>query len=220
MDTQIKKPNKQQIAYEFIRSKITEGTYGPGFRVVIDQIAKELGTSPIPIREAIRQLEADGLIQYKPYSGAIVSTINEIEYLEILSVLAVMEGYATALSSQMISDEEITEVESVNNAMKDAVAEFDFDKFGDLNRKFHTLIYQCCGNQFLIENVTQTWQRMGRIRRTGFSFVPKRARQSIQEHEYIIQLIKEKAPLQEIEEFVREHKLNTARAFQKRQEED
>ena len=217
MDTNMRKMNKQQMAYEYILNKITEGIYGPGYRIVIDQLAKELGTSPIPVREAIRQLEADGLIEYKPYTGAIVSTINEREYLETLSVLAVMEGYATALCSQVLTSEEIKALREINEKMKGAILEFDFERFSVLNREFHTQMYQSCGNQFLVESVTQIWQRLDRLRRTGFSFVPKRCHESIAEHEHMLCLIEQKAPLVEIEAYAREHKLKTARAFQERQ---
>lgn len=218
MSDQIKKPNKQKIAYDFIFSQITAGTYGPGYRIVIDQLAKELGTSPIPVREAIRQLEADGLIEYKPYSGAIVSTINEKEYLEILSVLAVMEGYATALSAQTLTEEDLATLRRINLEMKGAIADLEFERFSVLNREFHTYMYHNCGNQFLLENVTQIWKRLDRIRKTGFSFVPQRSHESVKEHEHILLLIENKAPLHDIETFAREHKLKTAKAFQERQE--
>lgn len=219
METKKSRMNKQQMAYEYILKQITQGNYGPGYRIVIDQLAKELGTSAIPIREAIRQLEADGLIEYKPYTGAIVSTINEQEYLETLSVLAVMEGYATALCSQVLTGEEIAALREINEEMKGAITEFDFERFTVLNRQFHTQMYRSCGNQFLVESVTQIWQRLDRVRRSGFSFVPKRGYESIAEHEHILRLIEQKAPLSEIESYVREHKLKTARAFQERQKE-
>ena len=215
MSTHIKRQNKQQMAYEFLRSKIVSGEWGPGYRIVIDQVARDLGISTIPIREAIRQLEADGFIEYKPYSGAIVSGINETEYLESLSVLAVLEGFATALSARRISEEHIRELERINAVMKAAVDDFDFEQFGALNRRFHTVIYHHCGNQFLIETVLQIWKQMDRIRRSVFNLVPKRAQQSIEEHETIIRMLREKAPQEEIEKFVREHKLNTMRAFLK-----
>ena len=213
MDTQEKRQSKQKIAYEYLRAKILDGEWGPGYRIVIDQVARDLGVSTIPVREAIRQLEADGFIEYRPYSGAVVSTINETKYLESLSVLAVLEGYATALSASRMTEEQLQELERINRDMKTALEELDFEKFGAINRHFHTVIYNYCGNQFLIDLVIHIWEQMDRIRRNVFNLVPKRAQQSIREHEHIIDLFREKAPPQEIEHYVREHKLNTARAF-------
>ncbi|MEK4176498.1 GntR family transcriptional regulator [Aeribacillus sp. FSL K6-1305] len=209
--------NKTQIAYDYILSRIENGTYGPGYRIVIDQIAKELNLSSIPVREAIRQLEAEGLIQYKPYSGAVVSNINEKEYLQTISVLAVLEGYATVLSSNIIKEETIEKLEELNEKMKQSLQDFELEQFSELNYQFHTLIYENCGNNFLEEQIKQIWQRMKRIRTYGFTLVPKRSKESIKEHEEIIRLLREKAPPNQIEEFVRQHKLNTAEAFRNRQ---
>jgi DNA-binding GntR family transcriptional regulator len=214
MEAKVK--NKTQIAYEYILSRIENGTYGPGYRIVIDQIARELSLSSIPVREAIRQLEAEGWIQYKPYTGAVVSNINEKEYVETLSVLAVLEGYATALSSSNMKEGTIQQLTTVNEKMEQALHEFDFELFSELNYEFHSLIYEHCGNAYLEEQIKQIWQRMRRIRAYGFTFVPQRAKESIKEHAEIVRLLKEKAPPNEIEHFVRQHKLNTAEAFKQR----
>lgn len=205
--------NKTQIVYDYILSRIETGVYGPGYRIVIDQIARELNLSSIPVREAIRQLEAEGLIQYKPYSGAVVSNINEKEYLQTISVLAVLEGYATVLSLDYIKEETLEQLEKINEQMKQSLGEFDFETFSELNYQFHTLIYENCGNSFLEEQIKQIWQRMKRIRTYGFTLVPQRPKMSIKEHDMIIQLLREKALPNQIEEFVRQHKLNTAEAF-------
>lgn len=211
--------SKTQYAYNFIRSGILEGTYGPGHRVVIDQIAKELGLSIIPVREAIRQLESDGLIQHKPYSGAIVSTINEKEYIETLSVWAVLEGYATGLSAQYLIEEDLVRLETLNEQMDQALDNFEFESFGKLNIEFHRVICDKCHNDYVRDEIQRVTNRMDTLRRSAFTFVPQRVRLSIEEHKRIIHLLREKAPSSEIEAVAREHKLNTARAFQNRKEE-
>lgn len=205
--------SKTQYAYEYISRKILDGIYGPGQRIIIDQIAKELGTSTIPIREAIRNLESDGLIQYKPYSGAIVSAINETEYIEILSVISVLEGYAAALSARKLTSRDFVELQQLNTQMYEALQDFQLDLFNQLNRKFHSIIYEKCENDFLLEEIRQTQQRLDRIRRSIFTLVPGRTRQSIEEHNTIIHLLKEKAPLLQIEEEIRQHRINTIIAF-------
>lgn len=214
METKAK--NKTQLAYEYILSRIENGVYGPGCRVVIDQIARELGLSIIPVREAIRQLEAEGLVEFKPYTGAVVSNINEKEYIETLSVLAVLEGYATALGSAHLTKEAINELERLNERMERALEELELERFSELNYEFHSLIYAHCGNAYLEEQIKQIWQRMKRIRAYGFTFVPQRAKASIEEHREIIRLLREQAPPHEIEQYVRQHKINTAEAFKRR----
>lgn len=216
MENDKKNISKTQYAYETIRSRITEGVFGPGHRIVIDQIAKELKLSAIPVREAIRQLEADGFIQYKPYSGAIVSMIDETEYLETLSVLAILDGYATALSSKVITEQRLTSLAEINREMDESLYNFEFERFGELNRKFHSVIHDNCGNSYLTEAIRQASQRIDRVRRSVFTFVPQRARESIREHTRMIEMLREQASSAEIEEFARQHKLNTVRAFQNR----
>ncbi|KPC97588.1 HTH-type transcriptional regulator McbR [Geobacillus sp. BCO2] len=211
-----KAKNKTQLAYEYILSRIENGVYGPGYRVVIDQIARELGLSSIPVREAIRQLEAEGLVEFKPYAGAVVSNINEKEYIETLSVLAVLEGYATALGSSHLTKEAIDRLEQVNERMERALEELELERFSELNYEFHSLIYAHCGNAYLEEQIKQIWQRMKRIRVYGFTLIPQRAKASIEEHREIIRLLREQAPPYEIEQYVRQHKINTAEAFKRR----
>ncbi|MGV3489316.1 MAG: GntR family transcriptional regulator [Tuberibacillus sp.] len=212
----IQTTNKHQYAYNVLRSRILNGTYSPGHRIVIDQMAKELSLSAIPIREAIRNLEADGLIEYIPYKGAVVTQINENEYVETLTALAVLEGYATSLSSRFIPDEKIAELREINRKMMEEVEQFHFNKFGQLNRSFHNLIFEFCGNRYLKETIYQTQNRLDTIRRTGSAFLPVRPKQSVEEHEQLINMIAEKQKLEVIENFARSHKMNTAESFKKR----
>ena len=79
---------KQERAYRTIRERILSGAYGPGYRVVIDTLAVELGVSAVPVREAIRRLEAEGLIVYRPNAGAQVAPAEPGLYDEELTVLA------------------------------------------------------------------------------------------------------------------------------------
>ncbi|MFC7393403.1 GntR family transcriptional regulator [Scopulibacillus cellulosilyticus] len=209
--------NKQQYAYVTIRARILDGTYSPGFRLVINQLAKEFSTSAIPVREAIRQLEAEGLIDYKPYSGAVVTPIDENQYHETLSVLAVLEGYATADSSQQIPEEKLKELKKLNQSMRETFEEdYDFIHFGKLNRQFHSIIYDYCTNSYLAESIRQIWHRLDSIRHVGSLLVPKRVKESINEHDNIIKLMETKESLDKIEQVVREHKMNTLTSFNQR----
>ena len=218
MENNNKKLNKKQIAYEHLHRLIVDGTYGSGQRIIIDQTAKELGLSSIPVREAIRQLESEGFIEYKPYSGAVVTSINEDEYIETLSVLSLLEGYATALSSLTMGDKDLENLINLNNDMEKALHNFELELFGELNQRFHTTIFEKCGNSFLIEQIKQSQQRMDRVRKSIFTLVPQRAIESIQEHNKIIQLLNDQAPFEEIESLVRKHRLNTISSFKQRTE--
>lgn len=213
-----KKVNKKEKAYHYLKNKIIHGHFAPGQRIVINQLAKTLSTSAIPIREAVRQLEAEGLIAYQQNIGPVVTPIDENEYVNTLSTLAVLEGYAAALSIGKFTEERIEMLSNLNLQMKEALTEFDFGEFGELNRKFHDLTYENCPNNYLVETIRKTWLRLDSIRLTGSTFNPKRAKESIDEHEKIIKLLHEGADFHTVESAVRSHKLNTVQAFHQNKE--
>lgn len=209
-----KTTSKKQLAYEFIRSKILKGIFVPGYRVTIDDLARQLHLSNSPIREALHQLEADGLIRMIPYTGAVVQMVNEDEYLETMYVLAILDGAATALAAKNFSKKDIDNLRAINTAMHESLNNFDILKFSELNRKFHETIYRKCGNSYLIDRLSAIWQRLSQGNNARFSFVPQRARESIQEHETIITMIANVDPANKIEAFIRQHKNNMIKAVQ------
>lgn len=211
-----KKVNKQQYAYEVIHSRILNGTYVPGQRIVIDQIAKEVGSSHIPVREALRQLESDEFIEFKPNIGAIVKGIDNAVYVESLQLLALLEGYATSLSAAEMTKTGIEKLEAMNDEMKVLLDNYELDRLGSLNKEFHFYIYSFCPNQLLIKNIEDVWSRLDIVRKSDFTLFPNRTPRSIEEHAILIDLFKKQASHSEIELFARQHKLNTLQAFHER----
>jgi DNA-binding GntR family transcriptional regulator len=208
--------SKKQIAYEHIRSQILEATFKPGSRIVIDRIARELNLSIIPVREAIQQLEADGFVQIIPYSGAVVQLLNDNDYEEAMFVLALLVGAATGLAAKSLTKAELKELEAINAEIKEAIANYDFERITELNRMFHDIIAGKCGNIYLTEKIKQTFQRIFQVVRAGFSLVPQRANGSAAEHDEILKMIRRAASPEEIEQYVRQHTLNMLAAIQGR----
>ncbi|WP_233254225.1 GntR family transcriptional regulator [Salipaludibacillus keqinensis] len=208
--------NKSKYAYDLLRSRILDGTYSPGQRIILDQFAKEVGSSHIPVREAMRRLESDQLIEYKSNVGAVVLSIDEKVYKETLQLLAVLEGYATASSASHMKEKDIHKLIEINDEMNECLLKYDFNTFSDLNKKFHFAIYSHCPNTLLISNIEQLWERLDTVRNTNFSFFPMRAPHSIKEHIEIIELLKHQASIIDLETTARQHKLNTLSAFENR----
>jgi DNA-binding GntR family transcriptional regulator len=204
---------KQERAYRTIRERILNGVYGPGYRVVIDTLATELEVSAVPVREAIRRLEAEGLIVYRPNAGAQVAPAEPGLYDEELTVLAVLEGYATALAASEMGPEDIERLRSINERMVEAMERIDALSFGRLNHEFHGAIYARCPNPSLVEILEDVARRLDAIRRTVFVQIPYRGSASIEEHRQLIDLIAARAPFAEIEAAARAHKLNTVESF-------
>src|ERR1700716_301190 len=112
---------KQERLYRAIRERILSGAYGPGYRVVIDALAEEFEVSALPVREAIRRLEAEGLVVYRPNAGAQVAPADPGAFLEELTVLAVLEGYATSLAAPLLSAADVARLQEVNDRMVSAM---------------------------------------------------------------------------------------------------
>lgn len=209
------KENKQQKVYRILKGRIIEREYVPGQRIVIDQIAKELETSSIPVREAIRQLEAERLVVYKRNVGPVVAEVNESDYLDTVHVLALLEGYAAYLAAKNFPKDKLNELVKLNQQMEEALEDFDIIQFSKLNAIFHRVICEQCGNNFLLESIQNTWNRIESIRGVGSTLYSKRVKESIQEHQKMIMLL-ESGASQEIEVLAREHKVKTAENFEKR----
>jgi len=210
---------KQERVYQAIRERILSGAYGPGYRVVIDALAEEFEVSGLPVREAIRRLEAEGLVIYRPNAGAQVAPADPGLFDEEMTVLAVLEGYGTALAAPCMDEEAIVRLREINDEMAAAMAELDSLRFGRLNQAFHGLIYEYCPNSALVAMLSDVARRLDAIRRTVFVQIPYRGATSVAEHRELIELIASGAPAAKIEKAAREHKLSTVRIFRALQDE-
>jgi DNA-binding GntR family transcriptional regulator len=206
-------PTKQERVYQAIRERILNGAYGPGYRVVIDSLAEEFAVSALPVREAIRRLEAEGLVIYRPNAGAQVAPADPGLFDEEMTVLAVLEGYATAIAAPELGHEEIAQLTEITDKMVQAMERIDSLSFGRLNQEFHALIYEHCPNAALVGMLRDVARRLDAIRRTVFIQIPYRGAASVAEHRQLIELIKAGAPAAEIETAAREHKLHTVESF-------
>ena len=211
---------KQELVYTVLRDGILDGTYGPGSRLVIDAIARELGVSPMPVREAIRRLEAEGWVVYERNQGAHVARVDAQSWIEAMTTLAVLEGYATALSADHLQPEDYARLRERNLQMRDALDRFDLAKVSEQNLAFHQTIYTRCPNGYLRRELESTQHRLNTMRSTIFMFIPTRGRVSIDEHETIVSLLESHAGARRIEQVARQHKLHTVAAFERRRRSD
>jgi DNA-binding GntR family transcriptional regulator len=185
----------------------------PGYRVVIDQLASELGVSALPVREAIRRLEAEGLVVFRPNAGAQVAPADPGLFEEEMTVLAVLEGYATGLAAQHLGPADVQRLREITDAMGTALQAGDALGFGRLNQQFHAVVYEHCPNAALVELLQDVARRLDAIRRTVFVQIPYRGAESLAEHRRLVGLIAAGAPQAAVEAAAREHKLGTVASF-------
>lgn len=208
--------SKSRLAYDWIRERIIGGSFAPGYRLVLGPIAAQLGVSQVPVREAVRLLEAEGLVTFERNVGAQVAMLHPSDYVHTMQTLGLIEGLATALSAPLLTAEELREASRINDelaATLDDADHFDPASFTRLNRQFHSVLFSRCPNPHLLDLVDREWARLSSLRESTFGFVPDRAHESVAEHDDLIELIRAGAASQVIEEVSRDHRDRTVGAF-------
>jgi len=204
--------SKSERAYAVIRERILDGTYSPGYRLVLDRLAREQQVSTVPVREAIRRLEAERLVEFERNVGARVSGIDPVEYRHTMQTLAIVEGAATALAAPLLTDDDLARAADLNQQLRRCLDDFDAPTFAALNARFHAVLRGPCPNPQLAELVERGWARMGAIRGPAFS-VPRRAPDSVAEHDRLLALVRADADPTEVEACARGHRHATLDAF-------
>lgn len=205
--------SKSQQAYELLAEKITSGAYSPGYRLVLSTIADQLGCSVVPVREAIRRLEAEGLVNFERNIGATVAHVDATLYLHTMQTLSVLEGAATALAAPLLKQADLAEARRINAELADCLDRFDPHRFTQLNDAFHAVIYDRCPNPHILDLVQRGWRRMRAMRSPTFATVPDRARDSVAEHAGLLDLLERGASPTEVEAAARAHRTNTLNAY-------
>ncbi|MFC8797714.1 GntR family transcriptional regulator [Promicromonospora sp. NPDC057138] len=205
--------SKSQLAYDYLRDRIALRELSPGYRLVLQNIADELAMSVVPVREAIRRLEAEGLVTYERNVGARVAMIDEHGYVDAMQALGVVEGAATGLSAPAVSAADLRRATEVNEHLRSLLDHFDPHAFTALNRQFHSVLFESCPNKLLLDMVHRGWAQLSGLRDSTFAFVPGRAHDSVAEHVHILDLIARRADPLEIEIAARDHRWATMQAF-------
>ena len=205
--------SKSEQAYEQLKDRILGGEMSPGYRLVLSSIATEMGFSVVPVREAIRRLEAEGLVHFERNVGATVAGIDPDLYLHTMQTLSIIEGAATALAAPGIGRDALQKARELNRQMREVLDSFDPVRFTRLNTEFHALLYAPCPNPHILDLVHRGWNRLDRMRTSTFRYVPGRAQDSVAEHEHLLDLIEAGAPASDVEHAARAHRTNTLNAF-------
>lgn len=160
----------KQKVLESIRDAIMRGYFESGQQLRQDEIAFQLGVSRIPVREALMQLETEGLVTFYPYKGAIVSTLSLDEAREIFEIRFILESEALRFAFPQLTDEVLDEAEQL---IEEADSEKDSANWSDQNWKFHSFLYLYAKRPRLlamIESLNQNVDRYIRIYLRTLSF--------------------------------------------------
>jgi DNA-binding GntR family transcriptional regulator len=126
---------------EQLRQAILDGTYAAGLQLRQDFLAEQYGVSRIPVREALFQLEAEGLVRIVPHKGAVVSGLSLEEIHDVFDLRIMLEPRLLARSAPRLTNEDFRLIEQAHEAFAQAIAARDTSQFGVLNADFHMALY-------------------------------------------------------------------------------
>ena len=193
--------------FDKIRSDILKGRYQKGDELVECTIGKEMGVSRTPVREAIRQLELEGLVQLIPNKGAFVTGISASDVRDIYLIRSRLEGLAARMAAEHISSEQLAEMEETIVLSDYHVKKEHFEQVCEMDWKFHKLLYAASGSRILEHTLTDFHQYVQRVRMASITN-RIRMHKSNSEHEKILEAIRNKDGDQ-AEKVAAEHISNT-----------
>ena len=170
---------------ESLENAIVDGRYVPGTKLDPIQLAVEFGCSRTPIREALQQLEASGLVRIHAKRGTFVSEWNVEELAERFEVMAELESTCARLAARRITNEELAELVSLHERCRRMAEDERYDDYYAENSAFHACIYTATHNSFLAQEALRLHAMLQPYRRIQLR-VRNRMKRSYNEHEAVV----------------------------------
>ena len=188
----IAQPNSQNLhegTFQKLRSLLVEGAIAPGSKLNERELAESLNVSRTPIREAIKRLAADGLVELIANRGAIAVQLSHADVVHTFDVIAQLEGYSGELAAKNISTATLSELEALQYEMMASYARRDLSNYYKLNLKIHHLINQAANNPVLTQLFSQANARIEALRfRSNQNGV--KWEKAVEEHQEMIDALK------------------------------
>lgn len=175
--------------YLWIKNAIIQGDYKPGEHIPQESLTKKLGVSRTPVRDAIKRLEAEGLLITKPHCGAVVFQLTKQHLREIYEIRILMEQYCAARTCMIATDEQMKEIEDISLRMIDYT--HDSKTFMQLDRQFHALFCSFSGCSNTLEMLETIWNKCDSFKSIYYS-LEGRVNDTLTDHAKIVQGLKKR----------------------------
>lgn len=178
-------PTRADQLRRTLEEEIFSGALKPGDRLDEQSLAQRFGVSRTPVREALRQLSASGLIEVRPRQGAVVATITLPRLIEMFEVMAELEGMCARLAARRMTDAERRHLASLVDTAEPLAGRQDLEGYYGNNRSFHDAIYAGSHNRVLEEMTRSLHHRTAPYRRHQLNR-PGRVHESLAEHKAVV----------------------------------
>lgn len=172
------------VVRDALREAILDGSIQPGRRLREEELAREFGVSRTPVREALQQLNSEGLVDVHPHQGAIVTQLTTEDILAIYVVREVLEGLAARLAARRATPEQCNRLAATVDAMQAIARDGEPMTMAELNLEFHNELRKAAANRHLERFLSQVEHAVRRFGQTTFSY-PGRAESTVREHRAI-----------------------------------
>ena len=183
-----KKENKSltTLIFEKVREDVLNGVYKSGEKIIEAKVADEMGVSRTPVREALKQLELDGLVENIPNRGVIVKGVTPEDIDDIYTMRLAIEGIAARWSIDRMTESSLKELIEIYELMEFYTQKNDIDKIFELNTRFHEVIYKSACSRYL-EHVLTDFQQFIKTTRKQSLATEGRMAEALQEHRRIME---------------------------------
>ena len=189
------RPRRPQTAQEFVlgelRRGIVSGELRPGEQIRQDALAERLGTSRVPLREALKILEGEGQVTYHPHRGYFVAELSSADLTEVYRIRELLEDEAVSTAIPLLRDEDVAELAAAMTAIEVAAASGDIAGMTRANRQFHFLLIERASLPRLARLIRQLWDATDAYRSVYFAEEHNR-RQVEHEHRAIVDAVRER----------------------------
>ncbi len=205
---------KEEFVYDILREAIVRCRLEPGAKLVMDTLSIELEVSPIPIRGALQRLQAEGLVEITPHTGATVSEISPDTVNEIFVLLEALESAAVRAAATKVTKADLAHLRHLVDKMTTALQAGDADRWYDLNNQFHVFIARITELKLLFEFTNRALDSRDRLRHFYFeSFISSRMSEAHEEHGQMIRLL-ENRDVEGLVALVAQHNRRAKEAYQ------
>jgi len=179
--------------FEKIQNDILDGIYKLGDNLIETKLSKEMGVSRTPIREAIKQLELEGLVRFTPNKGATVIGVDNKDIEDIYTIRMMIEGLAARWATEKITDEEIKKLKESVDLEEFYTMKEDVEHILELDSRFHKILFRASKSKPLIYMLNNFHQYIQKARNEAFK-IHGRAQEVLKEHRAILEAIMNNDP--------------------------